>query len=91
MVDSFVRGWDPAGSMPRNLSHKYLVHKAFVDECIVLEESGVVSLGLAGTVAFPFSPPETDRSPLYAFTLSHVVVPGAPGEMLRTVREEVKP
>jgi hypothetical protein len=47
--------------------------------------------GLASTVAFPFSPPETDRGPVYEFTLNHVVEPADPLEMFRTVHEEVKP
>jgi len=47
--------------------------------------------GLASTIAFPFSPPEIDRGPLYEFTLNHVVVPADPHEMFRTVHEEVKP
>ena len=47
--------------------------------------------GLASTVAFPFSPPETDRGPVYRFTLNHVAVPSTPYEMFRTVHEEVKP
>lgn len=47
--------------------------------------------GLASTVAFPFSPPETDRGPVYEFTLNHVAVPADPHEMFRTVHEEVKP
>ncbi|MEY9836688.1 acyclic terpene utilization AtuA family protein [Streptacidiphilus sp. EB103A] len=47
--------------------------------------------GLASTVAFPFSPPETDRGPVYRFTLNHVVVPSTPYEMFRAVHHEVKP
>ena len=47
--------------------------------------------GLASTVAFPFSPPETDRGPVYEFTLNHVVEPADPLEMFHTVHEEVKP
>ena len=47
--------------------------------------------GLASTIAFPFSPPEIDRGPLYEFTLNHVVEPTDPHEMFRTVHEEVKP
>ncbi|MEZ0094453.1 acyclic terpene utilization AtuA family protein [Streptacidiphilus sp. EB129] len=47
--------------------------------------------GLASTIAYPFSPPETDRGPLYQFTLNHVAVPGDPYEMFRTVHEEVAP
>ena len=37
--------------------------------------------GLASTIAFPFSPPETDRGPTYQFTLNHVVEPDDPYEM----------
>ena len=47
--------------------------------------------GLASTIAYPFSPPEIDRGPLYEFTLNHVVEPADPHEMFRTVHEEVKP
>lgn len=47
--------------------------------------------GLASTIAFPFSPPETDRGPMYQFTLNHVAVPADPHEMFRTVHEEVAP
>ncbi|MDH6120977.1 hypothetical protein ABH930_005159 [Kitasatospora sp. GAS204A] len=47
--------------------------------------------GLASTIAFPFSPPETDRGPVYQFTLNHVALPGTPHEMFRTVHEEVTP
>lgn len=47
--------------------------------------------GLASTIAYPFSPPETDRGPVYEFTLNHVVEPADPHEMFRTVHEEVKP
>ncbi|WP_194909066.1 acyclic terpene utilization AtuA family protein [Catenulispora rubra] len=47
--------------------------------------------GLASTIAYPFSPPEIDRGPLYEFTLNHVVEPTDPHEMFRTVHEEVKP
>ncbi|MGW2696263.1 acyclic terpene utilization AtuA family protein [Streptomyces sp. NPDC001296] len=45
--------------------------------------------GLASTVAFPFSPPETDRGPVYRFTLNHVVEPATPHEMFATIHEEV--
>ncbi|KOV61030.1 acyclic terpene utilization AtuA family protein [Streptomyces sp. MMG1121] len=45
--------------------------------------------GLAGTVAYPFSPPETDRGPLYRFTLHHVALPETPYELFSTVHEEV--
>jgi len=45
--------------------------------------------GLASTIAYPFSPPEIDRGPLYQFTLNHVAIPADPYEMFRTVHEEV--
>ncbi|MFE2427782.1 hypothetical protein ACFXJ5_13650 [Streptomyces sp. NPDC059373] len=47
--------------------------------------------GLASTIAYPFSPPETDRGPAYRFTLHHVLVPDTPHEPFRTVHEEVAP
>ncbi|MBF9066638.1 acyclic terpene utilization AtuA family protein [Streptacidiphilus fuscans] len=47
--------------------------------------------GLASTIAYPFSPPETDRGPVYQFTLNHVAVPADPFEMFRTVHQEVAP
>jgi hypothetical protein len=45
--------------------------------------------GLASTIAYPFSPPETDRGPVYRFTLHHVALPDTPHEMFSTVHEEV--
>ncbi len=45
--------------------------------------------GLVSTLAYPFSPPETDRGPLYRFTLNHVVTDVTPTELFRTVTEEV--
>ncbi|GGX30614.1 acyclic terpene utilization AtuA family protein [Streptomyces chartreusis] len=45
--------------------------------------------GLVSTLAYPFSPPETDRGPLYRFTLNHVVTGVTPTELFRTVTEEV--
>ncbi|MEU4932594.1 acyclic terpene utilization AtuA family protein [Streptomyces yokosukanensis] len=45
--------------------------------------------GLASTVAYPFSPPETDRGPVYRFTLHHVALPETPYEMFSAVHEEV--
>jgi hypothetical protein len=47
--------------------------------------------GLASTIAYPFSPPETDRGPVYRFTLHHVALPDTPHEMFSTVHEEVTP
>lgn len=45
--------------------------------------------GLAGTIAYPFSPPQIDRGPVYRFTLHHVAVPASPYELFATVHEEV--
>ncbi|RCG32050.1 acyclic terpene utilization AtuA family protein [Sphaerisporangium album] len=45
--------------------------------------------GLVSTLAYPFSPPEIDRGPLYRFTLNHVVTGVTPTELFRTVTEEV--
>ena len=45
--------------------------------------------GLASTIAYPFSPPEIDRGPVYRFTLHHVAAPGDPCELFTTVHEEV--
>ncbi|MGW6194681.1 acyclic terpene utilization AtuA family protein [Kribbella sp. NPDC055110] len=45
--------------------------------------------GLVSTIAYPFSPPEIDRGPVYHFTLNHVVEPDDPTEMFRTRFEEV--
>jgi len=46
--------------------------------------------GLASTIAYPFSPPETDRGPVFRFTLHHVAVPESPHELFRTVHENVR-
>ena len=45
--------------------------------------------GLASTIAYPFSPPEIDRGPVYRFTLHHVAAPDDPCELFTTVHEEV--
>jgi hypothetical protein len=45
--------------------------------------------GLVSTLAYPFSPPEIDRGPLYRFTLNHVAVGVEPTELFRTRTEEV--
>ncbi|MTD57338.1 acyclic terpene utilization AtuA family protein [Amycolatopsis sp. RM579] len=45
--------------------------------------------GLVSTLAYPFSPPEIDRGPLYRFTLNHVVTGPEPSELFRTSIEEV--
>ncbi|MEV7372950.1 acyclic terpene utilization AtuA family protein [Streptomyces sp. NPDC090301] len=45
--------------------------------------------GLVSTLAYPFSPPEMDRGPLYRFTLNHVVTGITPTELFRTTTEEL--
>ncbi|MEV7074372.1 acyclic terpene utilization AtuA family protein [Streptomyces sp. NPDC093990] len=45
--------------------------------------------GLVSTLAYPYSPPETDRGPLYRFTLNHVVTGVSPTELFRTTTEEL--
>ncbi|MEU5226792.1 acyclic terpene utilization AtuA family protein [Streptomyces toyocaensis] len=45
--------------------------------------------GLVSTLAYPFSPPEIDRGPLYRFTLNHVVTDVTPTELFRTTTEDV--
>ena len=43
--------------------------------------------GLVTTIAYPFSPPETDRGPVYEFTLNHVVTGTTPTELFRSTVE----
>lgn len=45
--------------------------------------------GLISGIAFPFTPAEIDRGPVYRFNLNHVVVPDDPREMFRTEILEV--
>ena len=45
--------------------------------------------GLTSTIAYPFSPPEIDRGPVYRFTLHHVTTPNDPCELFTTIHEEV--
>ena len=45
--------------------------------------------GLVSTLAYPYSPPEMDRGPLYRFTLNHVVTGVTPAELFRTTIEEL--
>jgi hypothetical protein len=45
--------------------------------------------GLISGVAFPYSPPELDRGPVYEFHLNHVLVPETPTSLFRTEFEEV--
>lgn len=45
--------------------------------------------GLISGVAFPYSPPELDRGPVYEFHLNHVLVPDSPTTLFRTEFEEI--
>ncbi|MFG2886739.1 acyclic terpene utilization AtuA family protein [Streptomyces sp. NPDC048297] len=45
--------------------------------------------GLVSTLAYPYSPPEMDRGPLYRFTLNHVATGVTPTELFRTSTEEL--
>ncbi|HWB52121.1 MAG TPA: acyclic terpene utilization AtuA family protein [Stellaceae bacterium] len=45
--------------------------------------------GLISGVAFPYSPPEIDRGPVYEFHLNHVLVPDSPTSLFRTEYEEI--
>lgn len=45
--------------------------------------------GLISTIAYPFSPPELPRGPVYRFSLNHVLIPDNPLEMFRTKIEDV--
>ena len=40
--------------------------------------------GIISSLAYPFSPPELPRGPVYRFSLNHVVLPDDPCEMFRT-------
>jgi hypothetical protein len=39
--------------------------------------------GLISAIAFPYSPPEVDRGPVYRFNLNHVVKPAVVDELFR--------
>jgi hypothetical protein len=45
--------------------------------------------GLISGVAFPYSPPEIDRGPVYEFHLNHALVPDSPTSLFRTEYEEL--
>lgn len=45
--------------------------------------------GLISTIAYPFSPPELERGPMYRFSVNHVLLPENPLEMFRTKLIEV--
>ena len=44
---------------------------------------------LISGVAFPYSPPEIDRGPVYEFHLNHVLTPESPTALFRTEYEEL--
>ena len=46
-------------------------------------------LSTGGNLAFPFTPAEMERGPVYRYNLNHVVVPDSPTEMFRTEMMEV--
>ena len=45
--------------------------------------------GIISSIAYPFSPPELPRGPVYRFSLNHVVIPDDPCEMFRTEIVEI--
>ncbi|MGC2415969.1 MAG: acyclic terpene utilization AtuA family protein [Stellaceae bacterium] len=45
--------------------------------------------GLISGVAFPYSPPEIDRGPVFEFHLNHVLLPDSPTALFRTEYEEL--
>ena len=47
--------------------------------------------GIISSIAYPFSPPELPRGPVYRFSLNHVVMPDDPHEMFRTELVEIRP
>ena len=45
--------------------------------------------GFISGIAFPFSPPEIDRGPVYRFTLNHVLIPESPLSAFRFEMENI--
>jgi hypothetical protein len=45
--------------------------------------------GIISTIAYPLSPPELEKGPVYRFCVNHVVAPQTPLEMFRFVYKEV--
>ena len=45
--------------------------------------------GLISGLAYPLTPAEIERGPVFRFNLNHVVVPGTPFEMFRTEHLEL--
>ena len=47
--------------------------------------------GLISSLAFPFTPAEIEKGPVFRFNLNHVVIPDGPCEMFPVETLEVKP
>ena len=45
--------------------------------------------GFISGIAFPFSPPEIDRGPVYRFTLNHILIPESPLSAFRFEMENI--
>ena len=45
--------------------------------------------GFISGIAFPFSPPEIDRGPVYRFVLNHVLIPESPLSAFRFEMENI--
>ncbi len=45
--------------------------------------------GFISGIAFPFSPPEINRGPVYRFTLNHVLIPASPLSAFRFEQEDI--
>lgn len=96
--DAVLGAFEPDGSSGKELgvlititapeqdtAHKIASFVAHVSSHLPIDEYD----GLVSTLAYPFSPPEIDRGPLYRFTLNHVVVPIDPHALFRTSTEDL--
>jgi hypothetical protein len=72
MIMVTARTQETASSIVK-LSNAYVLHMPLSYE------------GELPSFAFPFSPAQTDRGPVYAFKLLHVVEPGNYKEMIQNV------
>jgi hypothetical protein len=72
-----ARTQELATSIAKSVSHLALHHP-------VPEWTGAIT-----ALAFPYTPPELERGPVYRWSFNHVVEPNDPCEMFRLVREEV--
>ncbi|MFF2523259.1 acyclic terpene utilization AtuA family protein [Streptomyces liangshanensis] len=93
-----LAGAEPAAPLPRELgvlitvtapeqstAHAVATFVAHASSHLPIPEYD----GLVSTLAYPYSPPETDRGALYRFTLNHVATGVTPTELFRTVTEEL--